>query len=309
MSLFLAKLHALNILRIQHLFKTYGNTKALTDVSLDIPKGSIFGLLGPNGAGKTTLIRIINQIIEADSGEILFNGNRLNPIHIASIGYLPEERGLYKKMKVGEQLLYFARLKGMSGTVAKEKVYHWLKKLDIISWKDKRIDDLSKGMAQKVQFISTVIHEPELLILDEPFSGFDPVNAEIIRNEILELKQKGITLVISTHRMESVEQLCDQVAMIYRSEKILDGKLNDIKNAFRPNQYEVQLATDRPEAVPYDLIKVSEGIAQFNVTPQAESTNELIMRMMTYGQVVGFREILPSMEEIFIQQVKNYTHE
>ena len=299
----------MNILNIQHLFKAYGNTKALTDISLDIPKGSIFGLLGPNGAGKTTLIRIINQIIEADTGEILFNGNRLNPSHIASIGYLPEERGLYKKMKVGDQLLYFARLKGMSGTVAKEKVHHWLKKLEILSWRDKRIDDLSKGMAQKVQFISTVIHEPELLILDEPFSGFDPVNAEIIRNEILELKQKGITLVISTHRMESVEQLCDQVAMIYRSEKILDGKLNEIKNAFRPNQFQVQLATDNPQELPYDQIRVSEGIAQFNVTLQTESTNELIMRLMTYGQVVGFKEILPSMEEIFIQQVKNYTHE
>lgn len=297
------------ILSIQHLSKTYGNTKALSDISLEIPKGGIFGLLGPNGAGKTTLIRIINQILEADSGVILFNGSPLGPQHIADIGYLPEERGLYKKMKVGDQLRYFARLKGMSGPMAKEKVHFWLKKLDILSWQDKRIDDLSKGMAQKVQFITTVIHEPELLILDEPFSGFDPVNAEIIRNEILELKEKGTTLVISTHRMESVEQLCDQIAMIYRSEKILDGKLRDIKQAFRPNQFQVQLKTDAPGTLPFHPLRIEEDVAEFNIALESETTNQLLASLMNFGEIVGFKEILPSMEEIFIQQVKKHTHE
>jgi ABC-2 type transport system ATP-binding protein len=299
----------LAILSIQHLSKTYGNTKALSDISLEIPKGGIFGLLGPNGAGKTTLIRIINQIIEADSGVILFNGSPLSPRHIANIGYLPEERGLYKKMKVGDQLRYFARLKGMSGPTAKEKVHFWLKKLDILSWQDKRIDDLSKGMAQKVQFITTVIHEPELVILDEPFSGFDPVNAEIIRNEILELREKGTTLVISTHRMESVEQLCDQIAMIYRSEKILDGKLRDIKQAFRPNQFQVQLKTDALDALQYHPLRFEDGVAEFNVSLEGENTNQLLSRLMALGEVMGFTEILMSMEEIFIQQVKKHTHE
>lgn len=298
----------MSILSIQNLNKNYGTNKALTDISLEIQTGGVFGLLGPNGAGKTTLIRIINQIIEADSGTILFNGSPLNPSHISEIGYLPEERGLYKKMKVGEQLLYFARLKGMSAQIAKEKVHFWLKKLEILSWKDKRIDDLSKGMAQKVQFIATVIHEPALLILDEPFSGFDPVNAEIIRNEILELKDKGITLVISTHRMESVEQLCDQVAMIYRSHKILDGRLVDIKQAFRPNQFHVALKTDRIPDLPYEHVNYSEGVAEFKVSLHDETPNQMLSQLMAWGQVVGFKEILPSMEEIFIQQVKEYTH-
>lgn len=299
----------MSILSIQNLSKRYGNTKALSNISLEIPRGSIFGLLGPNGAGKTTLIRIINQIIEADSGVILFNDSPLSPHHIAKIGYLPEERGLYKKMKVGDQLRYFAKLKGMPGPIANDKVQFWLKKLDILSWQEKRIDDLSKGMAQKVQFITTVIHEPELLILDEPFSGFDPVNAEIIRDEILELKEKGTTLVISTHRMESVEQLCDQIAMIYRSEKILDGRLRDIKQAFRPNQFQVQLKTDALDALQYHPLRFEDGVAEFNVSLEGETTNEVLSRLMALGQVVGFKEILPSMEEIFIQQVKKHTHE
>src|SRR5690606_31836703 len=211
------------MLQISQLNKSYENHRALTDVNLFVPKGVIFGLLGPNGAGKTTLIRIVNQIIEQDSGSVEIDGKKLSPDDIRKIGYLPEERGLYKKMKVWDQLIYFSRLKGLVESEAKIQINYWLEKLDIASWKDKKIEDLSKGMAQKVQFIATIVHRPSLLILDEPFSGFDPVNAEIIKNEILELREKGTTVILSTHRMESVELLCDHVAMINQSRKILDG--------------------------------------------------------------------------------------
>lgn len=297
------------ILEIQNLTKTYGNQKALSDIILTIPKGGVFGLLGPNGAGKTTLIRIINQIIEGDSGKVLFNGESLQAKHISQIGYLPEERGLYKKMKVWDQLVYFARLKDMPAALAKERVDFWLKKMDISSWKDKRIDDLSKGMAQKVQFISTIIHEPELLILDEPFSGFDPLNAEIIKNEIIELKEKGITVVLSTHRMESVELLCDQIAMIHRSHKILEGRLTDIKQLFRPNTYKVKLLGINavlPESWNAQQIN---GNTVFSIALGKDSPNTALTELMQYGEVVGFQEILPSMEEIFIQQIKNHSYE
>jgi ABC-2 type transport system ATP-binding protein len=298
----------LNILEIQNLNKSFGPTKALTNINLQIPKGVIFGLLGPNGAGKTTLIRIINQIIDSDSGSVYFKGEPLVRKHIANIGYLPEERGLYKKMKVWDQLVYFARLKGLSAVTAKERVDFWLKKMEISLWKDKRIDDLSKGMAQKIQFISTVIHEPELLILDEPFSGFDPVNAEIIKDQIIELKNKGITFLLSTHRMESVELLCEEIAMFHRSEKILEGKLKDVKSQFKPNEYEIkiQLTSD---ALPPDWNCLSSGETQtFRVPLNNKTTNELLTESMKYGLVSGFTEVLPSMEEIFIQQVKNYSH-
>ncbi|EOZ99726.1 ABC transporter, ATP-binding protein [Indibacter alkaliphilus LW1] len=298
----------MELLEIKNLSKVYGKNKALSHVDLNIPKGVIYGLLGPNGAGKTTLIRIINQIIEADSGTVEFKGERLNPKHISYIGYLPEERGLYKKMKVWDQLIYFARLKGLSGTKAVEKVRFWLDKLDISTWKDKRIDDLSKGMAQKVQFISTIIHEPELLILDEPFSGFDPMNAEIIKNEILELKEKGITIMLSTHRMESVELLCDHVAMINKSKKILDGKLVEIKQTFRPNQYKVKLISNGCR-LPEELNFTENGnLLEFNLKLNGSTTNACLENLMQYGEVVGFSETLPSIEEIFIQQVKANTN-
>ncbi len=296
------------ILEIRHLSKSYGSNSALTDISINIPNGGIFGLLGPNGAGKTTLIRIINQIIESDEGEIIFKGERLQPKHISQIGYLPEERGLYKKMKVWDQLVYFARLKDMPANLSKERVNYWLKKMDIISWKDKRIDDLSKGMAQKVQFISTIIHEPELLILDEPFSGFDPINAEIIKDEILELKTKGITLVLSTHRMESVELLCDQIAMIHKSHKILEGRLSDIKQQFRPNRYAVSLKGNETSLPEEFKATISNGVSNFELPLGIDSPNQLLQRLMTYGEVIGFQEILPSMQEIFIQQVKAYSN-
>jgi ABC-2 type transport system ATP-binding protein len=299
----------LEILEIRNLTKSYGTQKALSNISLAIPKRGIFGLLGPNGAGKTTLIRIINQIIEGNSGEVLFKGEKLQPKHISQIGYLPEERGLYKKMKVWDQLIYFARLKDMPAALAKERVTFWLNKMDIVSWKDKRIDDLSKGMAQKVQFISTIIHEPELLILDEPFSGFDPLNAEIIKNEIIGLREKGITVVLSTHRMESVELLCDQIAMIHRSHKILEGKLSDIKRQFRPNTYEVTLSGIN-ESLPQDWnIKTINGNSVFTISLGEESPNSTLMKLVQFGEVVGFKEILPSMEEIFIQQIKEHSYE
>lgn len=292
------------MLQIKNLNKTYGTNKALTDVDLFVPKGVIFGLLGPNGAGKTTLIRIINQIIEGDSGEILIEDVPLNPSHVSKIGYLPEERGLYKKMKVWDQLLYFARLKGLSQQDAKDKIKFWLEKMDIASWKEKKIEDLSKGMAQKVQFISTIIHEPPLLILDEPFSGFDPVNAELIKNEILELKTKGTTVILSTHRMESVELLCDQVAMINRSKKILDGTIKEVKKSFRPEVYSISLS-DPKKFIPQEwTAKEEDGVHHFTLPLSGKSPNELLSELMQYGQVRVFQEMTPSMEEIFIHQVK-----
>jgi ABC-2 type transport system ATP-binding protein len=296
--------YTLNILEIQNLTKSYGNHIALSAIDLDIPKGKIFGLLGPNGAGKTTLIRIINQIIEADSGTVTFEGLPLKGDHIADIGYLPEERGLYKKMTVWDQLIYFAQLKGLSNLEAKQKIKKWLQKLEITSWRDKKIEDLSKGMAQKVQFIATIIHDPKLLILDEPFSGFDPVNAEIIKNEILELNAAGTTIVLSTHRMESVELLCDEIAMIHQSKKVLDGPVKEIKNRFRPNIYEINLLSNG-KAIPDDYISFVDGeTIHLKIALGSKSPNELIQELMGYGQILDFHEIVPSIEEIFIQQVK-----
>lgn len=300
----------MNILEIINLKKVYGDYIALQDINLTIPQGSIFGLLGPNGAGKTTLIRIINQIIDCDSGEVFFKGEKLHPKHIAQIGYLPEERGLYKKMEVWDQLIYFARLKGMSLAEAKIKVDFWLKKLDIQDWKKKKIEDLSKGMAQKIQFIATVIHEPDLLILDEPFSGFDPVNAELIKNEILELRQKGITVVLSTHRMESVELLCDTVAMIHQSRLVLSGSLQEVKKQFRKKTFKVIIE-------PYAKLELKEGwelISEgerniLNIPLHERNPNQLLTELIALGEIHEFSEIIPTMEEIFIQQIKNHSDE
>lgn len=297
------------MLSIRNLSKKFGNKAALTDVSLEILPSEIFGLLGPNGAGKTTLIRIINQIIEADSGQILLQDKVISPADIRKIGYLPEERGLYKKMKVWDQLIYFARLKGLSSQEANQKVSKWLEKLDISSWKSKKIEDLSKGMAQKVQFIATIIHEPALLILDEPFSGFDPVNAEIIKNEILELKEKGATVILSTHRMESVELLCDRVAMINQSRKILDGTIKQVKNSFRPEIFRVAIEElIQPLPLAWSA-KEEEGTWNFQMKLETKSANEILRELMNYGQVKKFDEVIPSMEEIFIHQVKETDHE
>jgi ABC-2 type transport system ATP-binding protein len=292
------------MLQISQVYKSYGNHPALTDVDLVVPKGVVFGLLGPNGAGKTTLIRIVNQIIEQDSGTVELDGNRLSPEDIRKIGYLPEERGLYKKMKVWDQLIYFSRLKGLSENESKIQIKSWLEKLEIASWKDKKIEDLSKGMAQKVQFIATVVHRPSLLILDEPFSGFDPVNAEIIKNEILELKEKGTTVILSTHRMESVELLCDHVAMINKSKKILDGTIREVKRSFRPEVFQIslnQLKRDLPmEWTP----RLSDDAWEFTLPLAGKTPNELLSEMMDFGEVIVFKEQIPSIEEIFIHQVQ-----
>jgi ABC-2 type transport system ATP-binding protein len=297
------------MLQISHLNKTYENHQALTDVGLSVPKGVIFGLLGPNGAGKTTLIRIINQIIEQDSGTVELDGKALTQEDVKKIGYLPEERGLYKKMAVWDQLVYFARLKGLSQNEAKLQIKAWLEKLDIVHWKDKKIEDLSKGMAQKVQFISTVVHRPSLLILDEPFSGFDPVNAEIIKNEILELKQNGTTVILSTHRMESVELLCDQIAMINRSRKILDGTIREVKSSFRPEVFQVGISQLRGELPQEWAASDKGGTWEFTLPLSGKSPNQLLAELMGFGEVVEFREQIPSMEEIFIHQVKSTSHE
>lgn len=292
------------MLQITQLNKSYENHRALTEVDLFVPKGVIFGLLGPNGAGKTTLIRIVNQIIEQDSGSVEVDGKVLSPDDIRKIGYLPEERGLYKKMKVWDQLMYFSRLKGLSESDARVQIIHWLEKLEIATWKDKKIEDLSKGMAQKVQFISTIVHRPALLILDEPFSGFDPVNAEIIKNEILELRAKGTTVILSTHRMESVELLCDQVAMIHKSRKILDGTIREVKRSFRPEVFQVAIANPKKELPREWIPKFADDAWEFTLPLSGKAPNQLLSELMDYGEVVLFREQIPSMEEIFIHQVK-----
>lgn len=289
--------------------KRYTTHLALDQVSISIPQQTIFGLLGPNGAGKTTLIRIINQIINADSGNIFVFGEPLQPKHIGTIGYLPEERGLYKKLKVGEQLIYLAQLKGLSKKVATEKCKAWIKKFDIAEWWNKKVEDLSKGMAQKVQFISTVMHEPKLIILDEPFSGFDPVNAQLITREILELKDKGCTIIFSTHRMETVEDLCDHIALIDKSKKILEGSKKDVKETYRSNTYWVEhkgtfnLSVDRYELVEQKILEDSFYKSMVRVTGDA-SPNQLIRDLTDVTEVHSFVEKIPTMSEIFISLVK-----
>lgn len=298
----------MEILSIRSLNKSYGSHVALKDFDLSVDQGKIFGLLGPNGAGKTTLIRIVNQIIDQDSGDIFINGEPLRMEHVRNIGYLPEERGLYKGMKVKEQLLYFAQIKGLSKNEAKQKITDWLDRLNLTQWKDKKIQDLSKGMAQKVQFIATVIHRPDLLILDEPFSGFDPVNAEIIKNEILELRNQGVTIVLSTHRMESVELLCDQIAMINRSEKILDGTVKTIKDEAKTNVFRVKMIPGSVDFVPEgeDLL-IQDGFMEFKLSLNEQKPNDVLKALMNEGEILGFEEIVPSIEEIFIQKI-NESH-
>lgn len=299
----------MNVLEISSLVKNYGNHRALSHIDLKVPQGSIFGLLGPNGAGKTTLIRILNQIIEADAGEILFKGEPLRQDHIPHIGYLPEERGLYKKMKVGEQLLYFAQIKGIKTPDAKKKVGSWLERFGITEWKNKKIEDLSKGMAQKVQFIATIIHSPELLILDEPFSGFDPVNAEIIKNEILNLRNNGTTVILSTHRMESVDLLCDHIALIHKSQKVIDGPLHEIRRRAKTNIFSVKLVKDDNLRIGNwsDLQEFEDHIS-FTIPLDGVSPNEMLIQLMQHGSVIGFEELVPSIGDIFIQKVKENDH-
>ena len=299
----------MNVLEISSLVKNYASHRALSCIDLQVPQGSIFGLLGPNGAGKTTLIRIINQIIEADSGTILFKGDPLRQEHIQHIGYLPEERGLYKKMKVGEQLLYFAQIKGIKTADAKIKVRNWLDRLGIAEWKNKKIEDLSKGMAQKVQFIATIIHSPELLILDEPFSGFDPVNAEIIKNEILDLRSNGTTVILSTHRMESVELLCDHIAMIHKSQKVIDGPVQEIRRNARTNIFSVKLLkNENLRPADWQDFTEFEDHVRFSVPLNGTPPNQMLQELMHHGEVIGFEEVVPSIGDIFIQKVKENDH-
>lgn len=289
--------------------KRYTNHIALDNVSITIPERTIYGLLGPNGAGKTTLIRIINQIINADAGDITIFGEPLQEKHIGVIGYLPEERGLYKKLKVGEQLIYLARLKGLTKAEATERSKRWIKKFGITDWWGKRVEDLSKGMAQKVQFISTVMHEPRLIILDEPFSGFDPVNARLITDEILGLKEKGSTVIFSTHRMETVEDLCDHIALIDKSKKILEGSKKEVKAAYRANTFLVEhLGTFSLNGGPYELLdQKSLDVQYYRSTvrmKEPRSPNELIRELTSVTEVHSFVEKIPTMGEIFIKLVK-----
>jgi len=297
------------MISIRNIVKQYASHRALDDVSMEIETGKVFGLLGPNGAGKTSLIRIINQITAPDSGEILFNGERLHQDHIGRIGYLPEERGLYKKMEIGEQILYLARLKGLSKQEALRRCKYWFGKLEIQGWWNKKIEELSKGMQQKAQFVATVIHEPELLILDEPFTGFDPVNAEIIKNEILELNKKGATIIFSTHRMESVEELCDSIALLHQSHKILDGKVKDIRNTYRNGTYIVEYEGGRIDmngSAPFSILSEAdmEGHHQLKlrITP-GHKVNDILHYMLPLASINKVEEIIPTMNEIFIETV------
>jgi len=302
----------MSILDIKNVSKSFTNHKALSDINITIPEGKIFGLLGPNGAGKTTLIRIINHITMPDSGKVLFNGLPLNSSHTSQIGYLPEERGLYKKMKTGEQALYFAQLKGLTKSDALKQLKYWFEKFEIASWWNKKVEELSKGMQQKVQFIVTILHEPKLLIFDEPFSGFDPINTNLLKQEILELKRKGSTIVFSTHNMASVEELCDNIALINQSKKILDGDLNQIKETYKSNVFDVTFNGNFDKysaslSTNYQIVNVenknSYTIARFKLLNQT-NTNQLLQELIPYGQIVGLNEFIPSVNDIFIKLVE-----
>tara|TARA_B100001939_G_scaffold53235_1_gene42471 strand:- start:5363 stop:6289 length:927 start_codon:yes stop_codon:yes gene_type:complete len=305
-----------NLLSIDSVSKTFGEYTALNDVSINIPKGSIFGLLGPNGAGKTTLIRIINQITAPDSGRVLFSDTPLNISHIKEIGYLPEERGLYPKMKIGEQAIYLAQLKGMNKQSARAELRKWFEKFEISDWWNKKVTDLSKGMAQKVQFIVTILHKPQLLIFDEPFSGFDPINANLIKDEILQLNKSGATIIFSTHRMESVEELCDYIALINKSNKILDGKLDDIRSDFKTNTFEVAVNSSHPQVLKEELELKYKILApnfrtigdnlRMNIKLDVnQSSDRLINFLNKNSRLVHFKEVIPSVNDIFINSVNS----
>lgn len=298
----------MDILELQNLKKYYATQKAVDDISFSIPQGSIFGLLGPNGAGKTTLLRMITGIFYPDSGNILFEGRKYDPVaDIPKIGYMPEERGLYKKMKIGEQALYLARLKGLDKKDAMKKIKEWFVKFEMESWWNKKVDDLSKGMSQKLQFVTTVLHEPKLLILDEPFSGLDPVNSNLIKDEIFKLSQKGTTIIFSTHRMEQVEEICDKIVLVNKGKKILDGSLVQIKNDFKEHIFKVGFDAI-PATFDSNVFKIiTEKENYFNVkindgyTP-AEVLQELLNHK---ASIISFNEILPTLNEIFIKQVED----
>lgn len=302
----------MDLFQANNVVKEYAGHVALSGVSISVKEASVFGLLGPNGAGKTTLIRIINQITAPDSGELYFQGRALRSEDIYHIGYLPEERGLYKKMKVGEQALYLAQLKGMSKKEALKNLKYWFEKFEIQAWWGKKVEELSKGMAQKVQFITTIIHRPRLLIFDEPFTGFDPINTNLIKNEILELKKQGTTIIFSTHNMSSVEEICDHIALLNQSKKILDGQIDEVKEQFKTNTFEVVYRGQIPD--------MRHGLEQhFNILEQeqtahmnqmkiqlkaGQTNNELLRMLMNQYEIVSFKEIIPSMNEVFINVVE-----
>ncbi|WP_243347090.1 ABC transporter ATP-binding protein [Parabacteroides sp. FAFU027] len=299
------------MLQTQNIIKQYANHRALDCVSVDVPEGCIYGLLGPNGAGKTTLIRIVNQIIAPDSGAVLLNGKPITPEDVRHIGYLPEERGLYKKMKVGEQALYLAQLKGMSQKEARKRIEYWFDRLEIDGWWNKKVEELSKGMQQKVQFVTTVVHEPKLLIFDEPFSGFDPVNAALLKREILELKKNGATIMLSTHNMNSVEELCDEITLIDRSKVVLQGKVEEIRNQFRSNIFRIIIRGENIEVSagdPFTILQTNLRSGNLEVRLQKEeniSVQQLIKMLIERYEVIAFEEELPGMEDIFIKVVNH----
>ncbi|MFV0305398.1 MAG: ABC transporter ATP-binding protein [Moheibacter sp.] len=302
-----------DLLVAKGLTKQYGKKIALNDFDLNIPQGSIYGLLGPNGAGKTTFLRIINQITAPDKGTVTIAGKQLDKSVIPMVGYMPEERGLYNNMKIGEQALYFAKLKGLSNVDAHKKTKYWFEKLGISEWWNKKLTELSKGMGQKVQFVITVLHEPELLIFDEPFSGFDPVNAKIIANEIMELRDKGTTIIFSTHRMESVEEMCDHIALIDKSNKILDGEINHIKQSFKTGKYIIELDDINNEKwTTFTHLYTIENIIDngfsrkfSTILLEGSASNDLLKNISQVGHIIQFQEAIPSMNEIFLQAVKN----
>lgn len=296
-----------NVLEIKNIVKAYEKHLAVDDVSFDVPSGSIFGLLGPNGAGKTSIIRIITTITRADRGSVTLDGEPLNSRHPEQIGYMPEERGLYKKMKVGDHLTYLARLKGLSAADAKAKIAHWMEKFDIDSWRDKKVEELSKGMQQKIQFIATVVHGPKLLILDEPFSGLDPVNTNLIKDEIHELQQQGMSIIFSTHRMEQVEEVCEHIVLINAGKNVLEGKVAEVKNRFKKNLFQIGYEGELPESVleHAGVVAQAPGLVTVQVEEERQS-NELLRALLDRGVFIhSFREILPTLNEIFIRQVKS----
>ncbi|MDH6250655.1 ABC-2 type transport system ATP-binding protein [Chryseobacterium sp. H1D6B] len=302
------------MLKAEHITKTYnaGKKTALEDFSIHVPTGSIYGLLGPNGAGKTSFIRIINQITQADSGEVFINGEKLNPNHIKDIGYMPEERGLYKNMSVGDQILYFGELKGMTKNDALNEAKKWFEKLNIDQWWKKKLSELSKGMAQKIQFVVTVLHRPHLLILDEPFSGFDPVNANLIKDQIIDLKNNGTTIILSTHRMESVEEMCDYVALIDNSKKIIDGRVFDVREKFKKNIFGITLSEVSDDSLEtfknkYEIFNYSNenNLVSFDLKNESDQNN-ILLDLIHVGKVRSFDEKIPSMNEVFINAVSNH---
>lgn len=304
----------MNLISAHEVVKDFSGHRALNRVSMEVPEGSIYGLLGPNGAGKTTLLRIINQITAPDEGIVLYEGLPIGREHRSMIGYLPEERGLYKKMKVGEQALYLAQLKGLSRQEAMKRLKIWFHKFEMVAWWDKKVEELSKGMAQKVQFITTVLHEPRLLIFDEPFSGFDPINVNLLKQEILQMKERGATIIFSTHNMASVEELCDHITLVNESETVLQGEISEIRERYRASKYLVTFTGSEEQLARgldprFELLKVEKnGMGQqatIRIKKEGEGSGDLIRNLVEISEIKAFQEILPSMNDIFIQVVND----